>query len=947
VRILGRGDSFQPIRLFRPRPYARAIGADVLSMSMGGLPSAAWADAVNLAYDAGVVLVCAAGNSFAGLPTSLIVYPARFQRVIAACGVMAKGHPYHALGGPMEGNVGPASKMATAMAAYTPNIPWLRLGCRDVVDMDGNGTSSATPQIAAAAALWLAQHGQQYPRGWQRVEAVRAALFASAARPMQAGTMPDPFFGRGLLRANLALGSAPSLADLRKTDEDSASFAFLHLLSSIFGLAGGGTAQDEMFRIELTQLALKSRAAREAVPDPGAAAEQVPARQRRRFLEAILDETTPSTALRRTLESVLGRAPNVVQTAQAATLDRVWTDGSSIRRGAAPVQAPSRRRLRIFATDPLDGSRLATSFVNTATVEVPWEALRPGPVGEYLEVIDIDPASNAAYDPVDLDHHYLLAQDGHAPSEGNPQFHQQMVYAVAMRTVRNFEVALGRRVPWSNRHLTGQDGQFVAAPDGGYVQRLRLYPHALREKNAYYSPEKKALLFGYFPDDRGTGRRTVFTCLAHDIVAHETTHAILDGLHRRYQEPTNPDVLAFHEAFADIVAIFQHFTFPGVLSFEIARLRGDLTQASILSDLARQFGRSLHNQRALRRALDHRTEEQRAAAAKLDPEEGEAPLKTYADTLEPHERGAILVAAVFEAFVAIYARRTEDLYRLATGGSGVLLAGAVHPDLVQRLARTAADTAQRVLTICIRALDYMPPIDPTFGDYLRAVVTSDADLAADHGIGYRVAFAEAFNARGIYPPDITAVAPDALRWKPAAGPVQSASLNDFIRSLELGSYTQSNRRQAFQSARQNAAALHAWLAANLDAAMAHDIGLDFRLDAAGRRLPFEVHSVRPARRATEDGEPRTDIVALITQRRQAPIDPANPAAGNFTFRGGCTLLLDREYDAQPIRYAIARRIWNTNREERVRRHLQGRIGYAAVYGGDDPNAGKGNCSPPP
>ncbi len=74
------------------------------------------------------MLVCAAGNSYAGLPTSLIVYPARFQRVIAACGIMAEGHPFYGLGGPMEGNVGPASKMATAMAAYTPNIPWLRLG---------------------------------------------------------------------------------------------------------------------------------------------------------------------------------------------------------------------------------------------------------------------------------------------------------------------------------------------------------------------------------------------------------------------------------------------------------------------------------------------------------------------------------------------------------------------------------------------------------------------------------------------------------------------------------------------------------------------------------------------------------------------------------------------------------------------------------------------------
>src|SRR6185437_2104457 len=141
----------------------------------------------------------------------------------------------------------------------------------------------------------------------------------------------------------------------------------------------------------------------------------------------------------------------------------------------------------------------------------------------------------------------LLAQDGLAPSEGNPQFHQQMVYAVAMRTIRNFEVALGRRALWAERRLVAKDGRFQPAPDGGYVQRLRIYPHALREQNAYYSPDRKALLFGYFADDGPSGgRRTVFTCLSHDVVAHETTHALLDGLHRRYQEATNPDVLAFH-----------------------------------------------------------------------------------------------------------------------------------------------------------------------------------------------------------------------------------------------------------------------------------------------------------------------------------------------------------------------------------------------------------------
>ena len=37
-----------------------------------------------------------------------------------------------------------------------------------------------------------------------------------------------------------------------------------------------------------------------------------------------------------------------------------------------------------------------------------------------------------------------------------------------------------------------------AVPDNGFVRKLRIYPHALREANAYYDPDKIALLFGYF-----------------------------------------------------------------------------------------------------------------------------------------------------------------------------------------------------------------------------------------------------------------------------------------------------------------------------------------------------------------------------------------------------------------------------------------------------------------
>ncbi|HSG38881.1 MAG TPA: peptidase S8, partial [Thermoanaerobaculia bacterium] len=216
------------------------------------------------------------------------------------------------------------------------------------------------------------------------------------------------------------------------------------------------------------------------------------------------------------------------------------------------------------------------------TLRIPWEDLEPGPVGEYLEVVDVDPPSDCCYAPVDLDDRFLLAQDGLDPAEGDPQFHQQMVYAVAMTTIRNFERALGRRVLWS-----------PAGEDQGYrfVRRLRIYPHALREANAYYSPWKKALLFGYFPaSPANPGRNlpggTVFTCLSHDVIAHETTHALLDGLHRRLIEPSNQDTLALHEAFADIVALFQHFSFPAALRDQIRRTRGDLARQNLLGELA-------------------------------------------------------------------------------------------------------------------------------------------------------------------------------------------------------------------------------------------------------------------------------------------------------------------------------------------------------------------------
>src|SRR6266436_3963122 len=168
-----------------------------------------------------------------------------------------------------------------------------------------------------------------------------------------------------------------------------------------------------------------------------------------------------------------------------------------------PQHCPPFRKLRGYSFDPSLSAKLETACINERIYSVPWEELAPGPVGDYVEVIDVDPASGSFYEPVNLSDLHLLAQDGLPASAANPQFHQQMVYAVVMTTIKNFERAIGRPVMWSDRTPEDMKMRYREMTpkdwDATFVQRLAIYPHALREANAYYSPSKKALLFGYFP----------------------------------------------------------------------------------------------------------------------------------------------------------------------------------------------------------------------------------------------------------------------------------------------------------------------------------------------------------------------------------------------------------------------------------------------------------------
>jgi hypothetical protein len=614
---------------------------------------------------------------------------------------------------------------------------------------------------------------------------------------------------------------------------------------------------------------------------------------------------------------------------------------------------PPFMRLRTYAFDP-SLTQLSTVSINAATLKIRWEvdkdgndALQLGPVGEYVEVVDFDPASGCFYPPVDLNDPYLLAQDGLAPSEGNPQFHQQMVYAVVMKTISHFEHGLGRVALWSG-HKT-PDGKYV------YVQRLRIYPHALREANAFYDPERKALLFGYFlasmsdPGNNLPGGM-VFTCLSHDIVAHETTHALLDGIHPRFIEPSNPDALAFHEAFADIVALLQHFTYPEALRHQIAKTRGDLGKQNLLGELAQQFGQAIGQYGALRDAIGRvnpRSHEWEPHTP--DPAE-------YANTVEPHARGAILVAALFDAFLSIYKTRVSDLLRIATSGTGILPEGDIHPDLVNRLGEEATKSAQHLLTMCIRALDYCPPVDLGFGDYLRALITADADLVPDDDRGYRLAIIEAFRRRGIYPADVRTLAVDSLRWQ--GGDVEDLpNFAELLKKLILNWDQRTDREDIFNAMQTNGRLLHEWVRSDAVCGAAADGGIScsermgLALDPATApttierdrfgRPKVEVHSVRPVRRVGPDGQLLVDLVIEMTQKRIELIDPARPNGETFKFRGGCTLIVDLERGQ--ARYAVIKRITSDGRLKRQREILgtpSEQSLYATYFGEDNSSTGQ-------
>ena len=196
-----------------------------------------------------------------------------------------------------------------------------------------------------------------------------------------------------------------------------------------------------------------------------------------------------------------------------------------------------------------------------AVVPVPRDRVLPGPKSSRFQVIDYDGAENQLFPPTAIRVAKDLDDDGFggltdAKLPGNADFRNQNVPVDRIEDPRGIRGRTRSTGPLLHMELHG-------------ASAVTSVPRAFQEANAYYDPNANAILFGAFDGFIGpsTDRRRgpVDTGLSGDIVAHETTHAVLDGL--RGAVPANPACpisSAFHEAFANIVALLSAFSIPAL-----------------------------------------------------------------------------------------------------------------------------------------------------------------------------------------------------------------------------------------------------------------------------------------------------------------------------------------------------------------------------------------------
>jgi hypothetical protein len=315
-----------------------------------------------------------------------------------------------------------------------------------------------------------------------------------------------------------------------------------------------------------------------------------------------------------------------------------------------------------------------------------------GPVTRRVAVLDFDPATGALvpgarYIPPRPGGKFGGYQTSEPVDIHSDHFIQVSTFATVLETMAMFEEpdALGRPLTWA-----------FAAP------HLLVVPRAGEWANAFYERESHSLQFFFITPPAGEGRPAVYASLSRDIVAHETAHAILDGIVPTLYNSITPQSLGLHEAIADLTAF--------LISFRSRKLRtsvldhgGGLNDSTAFSAVAPEFAQARDpgsKAKYLRNLFNRKT------LAPKDTSLDANGVPNRVVRYEPHALSEVMSGALYSVFTRIYDSLRKDEPDWSTG-KALFVAGG-------RLKRMA-----------LRALDYLPPGEVSFADYGRAILAAD------------------------------------------------------------------------------------------------------------------------------------------------------------------------------------------------------------------------------
>ena len=266
------------------------------------------------------------------------------------------------------------------------------------------------------------------------------------------------------------------------------------------------------------------------------------------------------------------------------------------------------------------------------------------------------------------------------------------VFGTVLRTIGLVQdsVALGREVRWA---FPGK--QLLVVPRAGALD------------NAFYHRQSQSLRFYYGVSGRS---RAVYTGLSQDIVAHETTHAILDGIAPSLYDALSSETLAIHEAIADITAALLSMRNRELLTREArdsVKTSRELQESSRFTRIAEEFGKFRGHGEALRDVCNSKTLDTKGA----DPAQ-------IVDDSSPHSLSEVLSGALFDVL------RNE----FAVMGTDASLRRALNADRDAKddpLRWRATYAVNRVLCLIYKGLDLLPPGEASFAELIRAMVVAD------------------------------------------------------------------------------------------------------------------------------------------------------------------------------------------------------------------------------